>query len=92
MPNVFLYNIDDLQNIADESMQQRKDEISRCVQIIEEKAAALLEDKGGPWGSCQDTPGLRRIDVKDQASERENQFASDAILIRKAQKVRAHNE
>ena len=42
MPNVFLYNIDDLQTIADQSLRQRQDEIVRCEQIIREKAQALL--------------------------------------------------
>src|SRR5207249_5577562 len=34
MSNVFLYNIDDLQTIADQSLLQRKEEIARCEQII----------------------------------------------------------
>ena len=42
MPNVYLYNIDDLQAIADDYLKQRKDEIARCEAIIAEKAAALL--------------------------------------------------
>ena len=46
MPNVFLYNIDDLQTIADQSLRQRQAEISLCEQIIREKAAALLEGSG----------------------------------------------
>ena len=46
MPNVFLYNIGDLQTIADQSLRQRQAEISLCEQIIREKAAALLEGSG----------------------------------------------
>ena len=42
MPNVYLYNIDDLQAIAEQSLKQRKEEIARCEEIIREKAAALL--------------------------------------------------
>ena len=42
MENVFLYNIDDLQTIADDYLKQRKEEILRCERIIAEKAAALL--------------------------------------------------
>jgi len=47
MPDVYLYNIDDLQSIADQSMQQRKEEMVRCEEIIREKAAILL---GHPEG------------------------------------------
>jgi glutamyl-tRNA reductase len=42
MENVFLYNIDDLQAIADDYLRQRKEEVARCEQIIREKAAGLL--------------------------------------------------
>jgi glutamyl-tRNA reductase len=42
MPNVYLYNIDDLQSIADDSLKQRKEEIARCEEIIREKAVSVL--------------------------------------------------
>jgi glutamyl-tRNA reductase len=42
MPNVYLYNIDDLQGIADDYLKQRKEEVARCEKIIREKAAPLL--------------------------------------------------
>lgn len=42
MENVFLYNIDDLQTIADDYLKQRQLEVDRCEKIIREKAAALL--------------------------------------------------
>ncbi len=42
LPNVYLYNIDDLQAIADDYLQQRRDELTRCEAIIREKARALL--------------------------------------------------
>ena len=41
MENVFLYNIDDLQTIADDYLKQRKEEIVHCERIIAEKAALL---------------------------------------------------
>jgi glutamyl-tRNA reductase len=40
--NVYLYNIDDLQSIADDYLKQRKEEIVRCEKIIEEKVKPLL--------------------------------------------------
>ncbi|SRR5581483_1249338 len=42
LENVYLYNIDDLQAIADDYLKQRQEEISRCEQIIREKTRALL--------------------------------------------------
>jgi glutamyl-tRNA reductase len=42
LENVYLYNIDDLQAIADDYLSQRKEEIARCEAIIREKAKALL--------------------------------------------------
>ena len=43
LENVFLYNIDDLQGIADEYLKLRKAEVSECEKIIQEKARGLLE-------------------------------------------------
>ena len=40
--NVYLYNIDDLQAIAEDYLKQRKEEITRCEQIIRERAKQLL--------------------------------------------------
>src|SRR5208282_4130517 len=45
LENVYLYNIDDLQSIADDYLKQRKEEIVRCEQIIAEKVKPLLEMK-----------------------------------------------
>jgi glutamyl-tRNA reductase len=47
MENVFLYNIDDLQAIADDYLKQRQEEAARCERIIREKAQALLGHGGG---------------------------------------------
>ncbi len=41
LDNVYLYNIDDLQAIADDYLRQRRNEIVRCEQIIREKVKAL---------------------------------------------------
>jgi glutamyl-tRNA reductase len=45
LENVYLYNIDDLQAIADDYLRLRKVEIERCEAIIAEKVKALLTAK-----------------------------------------------
>jgi len=42
MDNVYLYDVDDLQSIANDYLEQRKEEIARCEAIIEEKVRGLL--------------------------------------------------
>ena len=46
LENVYLYNIDDLQAIADDYLKQRQEEVARCEEIIREKAQALLSPQG----------------------------------------------
>jgi glutamyl-tRNA reductase len=54
MANVYLYNIDDLQGIADDYLKQRKEEIARCEHIIQEKAKALAENTRGDIGGIEE--------------------------------------
>jgi glutamyl-tRNA reductase len=42
LDNVYLYNVDDLQSIADDYLQLRREEITRCEAIIVEKAKPVL--------------------------------------------------
>jgi glutamyl-tRNA reductase len=55
---VYLYNIDDLQAIADDYLRQRKEEIARCEQIIREKAQALLGRPDSPPSTSTARPAL----------------------------------
>ncbi len=58
--NVYLYNIDDLQTIADDYLRQRKDEIARCEKIIAEKVRALLASPNPPASSPAVRPAFGR--------------------------------
>ena len=42
LDNVYLYNVDDLQTIANDYLDQRKEDIAKCEVIIEEKAKAVV--------------------------------------------------
>ena len=46
LDDVYLYNIDDLQSIANDYLKQRQEEVVRCEQIIREKAEAVLSHTG----------------------------------------------
>jgi glutamyl-tRNA reductase len=48
LQNVYLYNIDDLQAIANDYLKQRKEEIARCEAVIAEKARGLIGGRRGP--------------------------------------------
>jgi glutamyl-tRNA reductase len=54
MENVYLYNIDDLQMIADDYLKQRKEEIVRCEQIIRDRVRSLAEGREGGAGGMEE--------------------------------------
>jgi glutamyl-tRNA reductase len=61
LDNVYLYNVDDLQAIADDSLKQRREEIARCEGIIREKAKGLQRPPPtahapGPPGASDPAP------------------------------------
>jgi glutamyl-tRNA reductase len=58
MENVFLYNIDDLQAIADDYLKHRQDEIARCEQIIREKVEGLLGTPSGGGAGLRSRPAF----------------------------------
>ena len=58
LDNVYLYNVDDLQAIAENYLQQRKDELAKCEGIIREKAAALLGAQRPPAAAPSRRPAL----------------------------------
>ncbi|MGA2866281.1 MAG: glutamyl-tRNA reductase [Verrucomicrobiota bacterium] len=60
LENVFLYNIDDLQAIADDYLKQRQAEVARCEQIIREKVEALLGRPAGPQSPPAVQPAFGR--------------------------------
>ena len=46
LENVYLYNVDDLQSIANDYLKQRQEEIAKCEAIIAEKVKGLLNVSG----------------------------------------------
>lgn len=50
LESVYLYNIDDLQTIANSYLKQRQQEVSKCEAFIREKAQGLLEAASDAFG------------------------------------------
>jgi glutamyl-tRNA reductase len=45
MDNVYLYDVDDLQTIADDYLKQRHEEVAQCEAIIRDRVEALLTER-----------------------------------------------
>ena len=58
LEDVYLYNIDDLQAIANDYLKQRQEEVARCEKIIREKAEPLLGPAGGRGPSGEVRPAF----------------------------------
>jgi glutamyl-tRNA reductase len=58
LENVYLYNIDDLQAIADDYLKQRKEEITRCDAIISQRARALIGSQRPPGLAPETRPAF----------------------------------
>ena len=58
MEDVYLYNIDDLQAIADDYLRLRQEEIAKCESIVDAKMRELVESLNAPPAPCRKTPPL----------------------------------
>jgi len=58
LENVYLYNVDHLQAIADDYLKQRKDELAKCEAIIRDKAKALLGARRPPGAMSETRPAF----------------------------------
>ncbi|MBC8324463.1 MAG: glutamyl-tRNA reductase [Verrucomicrobia subdivision 3 bacterium] len=56
LEDVYLYNIDDLQAIADDYLRLREEEIAKCDGIVKAKAKELLDTLKVLPASCQQNP------------------------------------
>ena len=58
LDNVYLYDVDDLQSIAQDYLAQRQEEVARCEAIIEEKVRGLLDQtaRRHPTANSQPAP------------------------------------
>ena len=60
LDNVYLYNVDDLQSLANDYLRQRKEEVARCEAIISEKVQGLLQaPPERPGGAPRSKPAFQ---------------------------------
>jgi glutamyl-tRNA reductase len=62
LEDVYLYNIDDLQSIADDYLRLRQDEIAKCDAIVKAKSKELMEAFQVLPASCRQNPTLPSAD------------------------------
>jgi len=60
LENIYLYNVDDLQTIADDYLRQRREEVARCDAIIEEKLRDLMESAARRPNPPDNRPALEQ--------------------------------
>lgn len=60
LDNVYLYNIDDLQAIADDYLKQRREEATRCEALIRERVEGLLSPPAYRPGVSVEQPAYGR--------------------------------
>src|SRR5208282_3566859 len=53
LPNIFLYDIDDLEAVVRENTKDREQELSFCNTVIDERAAELMKQFDSPFGKKQ---------------------------------------
>jgi glutamyl-tRNA reductase len=59
LENVYLYNVDHLQTVADEHVRQRREEVARCESMIRDKVAPLFRDVPSPVGGPTSAPKVQ---------------------------------
>ena len=79
LDNVYLYNIDDLQAIADDYLQQRREEIAVCEKIIREKAKGLLSAPPGAGAPGRARLAFGLVDLIRKPGMQKKIMPSDAV-------------
>jgi glutamyl-tRNA reductase len=65
LENVYLYNIDDLQTVADGYLKLRREEMARCEKIISENVEALFRQNA--WAGLAAERGLNLSNLRKSA-------------------------